>query len=388
MSSEQPKKPFPSLVIVGGGAPKGVGNCVSETSCCCGPPQVVEVIQQPLCACQSWMDGSIQTPVAIAPLVRTDLRMSDILGGWKVRWGIGRMRYTITPGLYAVGQPDRDSPVLVSANYRLSFDCLRKELGGLNAWILVIDTKGINVWCAAGKGTFGTDEIVGRVKANHLDEIVSHRTLIVPQLGAPGVAAHEVTRRCGFRVVYGPVRAKDILDFLAAGMKATAEMREVRFRLADRAAVIPVELVYWGKWALLAAACLLLLAGLNRNGYSFDSVLTTGSASALAIIAAYLTGTAVFPVVLPWLPGRAFSLKGLWIGLVLLVMLFAAMPVLCNNWQAVIGWILVIPAVTSFVAMGFTGSTTYTSLSGVRREARWAVPIQFVCVVLGAAAEI
>jgi len=66
-----------------------------------------------------------------------------------------RMSYAISPGLYAVGNPTKESDVFVSANYKLSFDVLRRELKGFNAWILVLDTKGINVWCAAGKGTFG-----------------------------------------------------------------------------------------------------------------------------------------------------------------------------------------------------------------------------------------
>ena len=102
-----------------------------------------------------------------------------------MRWGIGRMLYRVEPGLYAVGRPDPQSPVLVSANYKLSFDRLRRQLGGWDAWILVLDTKGVNVWCAAGKGTFGTDELVGRVESCRLAEVVAHRRLIVPQLARP-----------------------------------------------------------------------------------------------------------------------------------------------------------------------------------------------------------
>ena len=67
-----------------------------------------------------------------------------------VRWSIGRNNYKIEPGIYALGSPDKNSEVLVTANYKLSFDTLRKNLTGLNVWILVLDTKGINVWCAAG----------------------------------------------------------------------------------------------------------------------------------------------------------------------------------------------------------------------------------------------
>jgi len=134
--------------------------------------------------------------------VPTKLRLADWLGALKVRCGFGRMKYTVEPGLYGVGNPDGDSVVLVSANYKLSFDALRKELRGLDAWIMVLDTKGVNVWCAAGKGTFGTDEIIRRIKKIRLEEIVNHKRLIVPQLGAPGVAAHHVRKRCGFSVTY------------------------------------------------------------------------------------------------------------------------------------------------------------------------------------------
>ena len=112
------------------------------------------------------------------------------------------------PGLYAVGEPDRESDVFVTANYKLSFDILRRELKGLNAWIIVLDTKGINVWCAAGKGTFGTNELINRINEINLHNVVSHRRIIIPQLGAVGVNARIVHQRTGFRVYFGPVHAK------------------------------------------------------------------------------------------------------------------------------------------------------------------------------------
>ena len=110
--------------------------------------------------------GSLIPVVFDIPVVSTQLNLSDYWGAIKVRWGIGRNNYTVVPGLYKVGTPGRESDVFVSANYKLSFDTLRKNLDSINAWILVIDTKGINVWCAAGKGTFGTKELVKRIKAH------------------------------------------------------------------------------------------------------------------------------------------------------------------------------------------------------------------------------
>jgi acetyl-CoA decarbonylase/synthase complex subunit gamma len=102
----------------------------------------------------------------------------------KSRVGAFRMHYTVPPGLYAVGEPTPESDVFVTANYKLSFDILRRELKEMDAWVLVLDTKSINVWCAAGKGTFGTNELVQRISAAKLDKVVSHRRLILPQLGA------------------------------------------------------------------------------------------------------------------------------------------------------------------------------------------------------------
>jgi hypothetical protein len=170
---------------------------------------------------QRFVTGSIATPVGSLPRVSSELEWRDRWGAIKARWGVGRMDYAVDPGLYALGNPERESPVLVSANYKLSFDELRSALPGRDLWILVLDTKGINVWCAAGKGTFGTEELVGRIEASGLKEVVSHRSLILPQLGAPGVAAHKVKKLSGFGVRYGPIKAGDLPVYLDSGCKAT-----------------------------------------------------------------------------------------------------------------------------------------------------------------------
>lgn len=77
--------------------------------------------------------AEIQTATGAIPVVKTCLDIRDRMGAIMVRFGFNRMTYRVTPGLYAVGSPDQNSPVLVSANYKLSFDVLRKELGGINA---------------------------------------------------------------------------------------------------------------------------------------------------------------------------------------------------------------------------------------------------------------
>lgn len=320
------------------------------------------------------------------PRVATELDWTDRLGNWKVRWAIGRMGYTVEPGLYGVGEPTADSPVFVTANYKMSFDRLRIALTGRDGWILALDTQGINVWCAAGKGTFGTEELVGRIEDVGLGDIVAHKKLIVPQLGATGISAHAVKQQSGFQVVYGPVRAQDLSAFLDADMKATEQMRRVTFPLADRIVLIPVELVGWGKYILCAAALFLALAGLSREGYSGELVASDGVRSVLILSASYVAAGILGPALLPWLPGRAFSAKGMWVGLAISIVLGLVSWGQWNSWSGrldVLGWFLMIPALASFVVMNFTGASTYTSLSGVKREMRIAVPIQLVCAVAG-----
>jgi hypothetical protein len=274
------------------------------------------------------------------------------------RWAVNRGGHRVVPGLYALGQPTPDAPVFVTANYTLSFDALRSALGGIDGYILVLDTQGINVWCAAGKGTFGTDEVVRRVEAARLGEVVRHRVLIVPQLGAPGVAAPEVKRRTGFKVEYGPVRAADLPAYLKT-RQATPAMRRVRFTLRDRLTLIPVELMAVILPTLIAAVAFYFVGGL---------------VSALAVVATALAGTVLFPGLLPWLPTHNFSTKGFILGF--LVALPFALTVFIRHpewaWWRQVGqaleFLLAMPAVTAFVALNFTGSTTFTSRTGVRRE--------------------
>ncbi len=333
-----------------------------------------------------WVAGETRTPVGCVPQVTTVLSRRDRLGAFKVRCGVGRMRFVVPAGLYAVGTPTERSLVFVSANYKLSFDSLRARLGGLDAWILVLDTKGINVWCAAGKGTFGTDELVARIEATGLKRIVSYRRLIVPQLGAPGVAVHEVKKRSGFQVVYGPVRASDIRAFVEAGFEATSSMRRVRFNLGDRLILVPVEIMQWGHYVLFIAAALFLLSGIHRGGYDVAIAIVRGSRAAVLILAAFLGSAILVPMLLPWIPGRAFSVKGGLLGLLISACTLLAGVIPLGGPAGVmepVAWFLLIPSVSAFVAMNYTGTTTFTSQSGVEREMRFAVPAEIAGAIVG-----
>lgn len=330
---------------------------------------------------QPFIIGSVQTPTGDVPKISSDLNWPDHWGSIKARWGVGRMNYTVDPGLYAFGEPNERSPVLVTANYKMSFDRLREVLSKRHAWMLVLDTNGINVWCAAGKGTFGTDELVRRIECSQLNRVVSHTELILPQLAGPGVAAHKVKKRAGFNVLYGPIQAADLPAFLDAGMKATPNMRRKTFTMYERVVLIPVELVSVLKWALLILPAFFLLGGLGAPSGFWQGVLNDGFFAVLNLLGAVLAGAVLTPILLPWLPGRAFSQKGLIMGLIttLFIALFGAFYLnIRQDYMNLLAWFFLAPALSAYLAMNFTGASTYTSLSGVRKEMRWAVPLEIV----------
>ena len=303
---------------------------------------------------ESWVSGCLDHPRGKVLQVETKWTRTDSIGQLRARTTGFRMRYRIEPGLYAVGRPDAESPVLVSANYKLSFDHLRRELTGLNTWLLVIDTDGINVWCAAGKGTFGTVEVVNRIRSVELDQIVSHRRIILPQLGAPGVHAHLIQKSTGFRVLYGPVLACDIPSYMQAGYKATPEMRAARFPLLSRLVVTPMELNPAFKKLFVPSLVLLALFGLQKEGILFQNIIIPGLPFLLLGLLAVFIGAFLVPVLLPYIPIRSFALKGLFLCTILFAPGFPLIsPALHNSPWLLASVYLLFPALSSYLALNF-----------------------------------
>ena len=298
------------------------------------------------------------------------------------RTGLTRNNYKVTPGLYAVGRPGPESPVLVTANYKLSFDGLRFQLDTLDAWLLVADTRGINVWCAAGKGTFSTEEIIFLVQQCCLQELVNHRTLILPQLGATGVAAFQVTKECGFKILFGPVRSSDLPTFLRHNNQADEAMRSVTFTLKERAILIPVELYLLLKPLAIFFPLALLLSGIGPAIFSAATAWTRGLTLMGATLTGISSGTILVPLILPWLPGRQFWVKGLLAGLAggLAYWGFSANAANSLEGLALLLWIT---ALSSYLAMNFTGATPFTSPTGVEHEMRRGIPIQCLTTAMG-----
>ena len=197
-----------------------------------------------------------------------------------------RIPYKFRTGLYAVGQPDASSPVLVTGNFDLTVRRLVKAIAGrANVWVLVADSAGINVWCAAGGGFFTAEKVIAALKSSHLDKVVNHHALVLPQLCANGVDGWRIREETGWGVHWGPVRAADIPAYLAGRRKKTDEMRWVRFPLKDRLEMVTVMLGFYGLLILLPVFIFLRHLfwpiGFSLVGLSY-----------------------FYAVALPWLPGR------------------------------------------------------------------------------------
>lgn len=306
------------------------------------------------------------------------MTVTDHWGTFGARVGFHRNDYKITPGLYCLGSPDSDSPVLVTGNYKLTVDSLREELADVKAWLLVSDTRGINVWCAAGKGTFSAHEIAYQVQQARLTELVNHRRLILPQLGANGVNCREIKRLCGFGAQFGPIKAADLPRFLRTG-KADETMRAVSFTIRERLVLVPVEIFQMLKPLVAISVVLYFLSGISPEGFSMTEAVNRGNRLLLYTLGALLSGAVLTPLLLPWIPVRSFWAKGALIGGAFgLIVVLPAGPVGATAWLEQIALFCWIVCTSSYLAMNFTGSTPFTSFAGVVKEMRIGLKVQLV----------
>jgi NAD-dependent dihydropyrimidine dehydrogenase PreA subunit len=137
-------------------------------------------------------------------------------------------------GLVRIGKPGRASPLLVTGNFALTVRRLRAALRGHDAWLLVANSKGINVWCAAGGGHLTHHDIIAAIRTARIEERVDHREVILPQLCATGVERRRITEATGFETRWGPARLEDLPAFLDRGARVRKGERFMRFPTWER----------------------------------------------------------------------------------------------------------------------------------------------------------
>lgn len=137
-------------------------------------------------------------------------------------------------GLIKIGSPNRSSPVLLTCNFQLTVERVKKALDGLDVYLLITNSRGVNVWCAATGGLFTNHDVISALKTSGIQDLVDHRQVILPQLAATGIEERAVHEKTGWTVSWGPVYAQDIPEFVSRDFEKTPEMRTVKFKWPDR----------------------------------------------------------------------------------------------------------------------------------------------------------
>jgi hypothetical protein len=206
--------------------------------------------------------------------------------------------------------------------------------------------------------------------------VVSHRRIILPQLGAVGVNASIVQKQTGFRVSFGPVDARDIPAYIEAKYKKTPDMSLIRFTILDRLILTPLEINPAMKKFPWFAAVVLFLFGLQPAGILFADAWHGGLLFLVMGLLAVFAGAFLTPALLPFIPFRSFAIKG-WIMGMLPVFLFTRIFNTTDRHDTILLIVayLFFPAVSSYLALQFTGATTFTGISGVKKELKIGLPI-------------
>jgi ferredoxin len=250
-------------------------------------------------------------------------------------------------GLIEIGHPGRSSPVLVTCNYRLTMERVRGALQGMDAYLLVANSRGINVWCAATGGLLTNHDIISVLKTSGIEDSVDHREVILPQLAATGIEARVVEKMTGWKVVWGPVYAQDIALFTKSKMDKTEQMREVAFPWTQRIEMATA----WAFPISLFLALIMML--LWREGILPGLLLVWG----LSLLI-YLS----FPLYGRWLgSGRGFSFI-VFAFVILWVLVMLGLVSYCilaggSDWGPVARWGFVSFIVLLFLGIDFLGST-------------------------------
>ena len=154
--------------------------------------------------------------------------MSAVLD-WLVAYLFRWLPRSAPTGLFPIGDPDENSPVIVTGNFSLTVRRVRRALQGQNLWLLVANSQGINVWCAADGGIFTHSRVIDAIKVSGLGNRVEHRQVILPALSAAGVDLEDIREETGFRAHFGPVSGRDIPAYLEGRKKKTESMRRFDF---------------------------------------------------------------------------------------------------------------------------------------------------------------
>ena len=122
---------------------------------------------------------------------------------------------TVTEGIYEIGNPDENSPVLVTTNFALTYFIVSGEIEGsrVPTWLLIKDSEGLSVMTAWAAGKFAGDDVGMFVKKSGIMDKVKHTQLVIPGYAA-AIAGDVEEELPGWKITVGPREAAHIPGFL------------------------------------------------------------------------------------------------------------------------------------------------------------------------------
>jgi len=122
---------------------------------------------------------------------------------------------TVTEGIFEIGNPDENSPVLVTTNFALTYFIVSGEIEAsrVPAWLLIKDAEGLSVLTAWAAGKFGGDDVGMFVKKCGIMDKVKHTEIIIPGYAA-AIAGDVEEELSGWKITVGPREAAHIAGFL------------------------------------------------------------------------------------------------------------------------------------------------------------------------------
>ncbi len=271
--------------------------------------------------------------------------------------------YVLEPGLYYTGEAhDKTTPILVTANYRLTLFTILRKLKGMNVRILVIDTDGINVWCASGKQKFNTAEIMKQVNRYEKETLTDDKrpALILPKLSLSGVDI-KALRQAGVKPIIGPVYAKQLPEYLTHPPLKDQKNDIIQFGFLSR-------LFTW-------------LPGFVQFCWYFLLVVIIAKTLMIELQTWWILGlvgviVTVYPLLFPRIPGKQFAVKGIWLALVMTAGIGASFLLGLISAFHLSTLTIFTFATSLFFGLSYTGNSAVSNYTMVRKEtARYLPPI-------------
>ena len=289
-------------------------------------------------------------------------------------------RVPIEPGIYQSGHPNENSPILVTANYEYTYIKVMRSLKGLDAWILCVDTNGINVWCAARGNDFGNTQLLEAVQATGIHILTEKKTLILPQLAAGGVAIPQLPKKSDifpFKIVYGPIWSKVIPQYIKEKpLRKSDSMKLARFTFNHRlrAGITHTTFLLRKIFLLPLIVIVILLLALNWSnklwwiGQIFIWIILTNAI--IAILFPFSNFT------------RKFIIKGIFFGILNIAILGWLSWILYESYLFILWNLCFYFWIAFFSTMSFSGYTMSTSPREIQTEYRLFSQINKILLII------